>query len=221
MHTLSTRAALAALVIILAVTVGVLPPVFAEVPQTPSMAVSDAIKGAGSSTAPTPQQKFKKNTRHTVRVFKGRITVQAEAARFGAVMEDIAAKVGFELMISPDVAAKPVTTTFSGVQLQRGIQRLLSLISHRNYFIYYGPDDSIKRIEIYGQTAPSRGTSVRRSGSSSMKKSPATGRKPVQVPTRRMKSAPSDEGPDKDGNITVIHKEPVAAPKYIPPSEKK
>lgn len=86
----------------------------------------------------------------SVKVNRGRLTIKANKATFGGIMDKIGQAAGFEVAISPDVAARTVTTEFSDIELERGIQRLMGLISHRNFFMFYGRDGNIKKIEIYG-----------------------------------------------------------------------
>lgn len=92
---------------------------------------------------------------YKVKLFKSFLSVDAQEAAFGDIMAEVAGKVGFELVISPDIAEKKLTTSFSDVEVQRGIQRLLALINHKNYFMHYGREGNIKKLEIYGSVSPS------------------------------------------------------------------
>jgi len=85
-----------------------------------------------------------------VKVHNNRLSVQAKDAEFEKLMTEIAGKAGFEVSINPEVSDKVLSTDFQDVELQRGIQRLMALIRHSNYFIYYRDDGSIRKLEVYG-----------------------------------------------------------------------
>lgn len=121
---------------------------------------------------------------YKVKLFKSFLSVNAQDAAFGDIMADVAGKVGFELVISPDIAGKKLTTNFSDVEVQRGIQRLLTLINHKNYFMHYGREGNIKKLEIYGSVSPS---TVR-----SLPAPPAPGDMPTDGPVMPRKSMPED-----------------------------
>jgi hypothetical protein len=97
----------------------------------------------------------------SVKVTRGRLSVKADKAIFGSLMDRIAKDAGFELSISPDIAAKTLSTEFMDLDLERGIQRLMGLIRHRNFFMFYGRDGNIKKIEIYGARKGSSGPAVK------------------------------------------------------------
>lgn len=174
-----------------------------------------------------------------VRVRSGMLTVKLEGAAFGQTLEEIGMQAGFEVAVSPEIASKQLSTTFRDMELQKGIQRLLSLISHRNFFIYYGADDSITRIEVYytgdlkkpsrskqnvrsntrqniptpGVTRP-RNTGVNRTSAQdrNIKQRTVPSRLPV---TRR---APSSQG---DGETDVPYIVPQQEPQYVPPYKRR
>ena len=82
------------------------------------------------------------------RVRSGMLSVDVSYMAFGRLMEEIGRQAGFEVHIGPEVAQKELTTSFRDMELIKGIQRLFTLISQRNYFIHYGADDTITRIEV-------------------------------------------------------------------------
>jgi hypothetical protein len=88
-----------------------------------------------------------------VRVEEGRLSVRAEDAPFGTLLNEISREAGFEVELNRDVAGKTVSTSFTNVELERGIRRLFTLIGHKNYFIHYAPDGSISLLEVKGTTS--------------------------------------------------------------------
>ena len=178
-----------------------------------------------------------------VRVRSGMLTVKLEGAAFGQTLEEIGRQAGFEVAVSPEIASKQLSTTFRDMELQKGIQRLLSLISHRNFFIYYGADDSITRIEVYyagevqkpsrskqnfrpntrqkiptpGVTRP-RNTGVYRTPAQDRNENLRTvpGRSPVRKTPAVTRRAPSSQAQDQ-GEKDVPYIVPQQEPQYVPP----
>lgn len=130
-----------------------------------------------NSTPPPPLTK-------PVRVRSGMLSVKLKAEQFGSTLKEIGRQAGFETIVSKEVAEKELTTTFRDIELHKGIQRLLSLISHRNFFIYYGADDSIKKIEVYSDVSNlntnTTGTSVGSGQGKNRKQTLRTGRSAYQ-----------------------------------------
>ena len=85
----------------------------------------------------------------TVKVLNNRLSVDLMDAEFGNVMKEIGDMAGFEVKISAAISNKTLSTSFTNMELQRGINRLLTLIGQKNYFIYYNPDNSISKIEVF------------------------------------------------------------------------
>ena len=198
---------------------------------------------AGLQAAPPPEP--------FVRLFNNRLSVEAEEARFGEVIGMVAEEAGFELMISPDIAEKTLSTSFRDLRLQKGIQRLLALISHRNYFIYYGKDDSIKKIEIFGSVeakpvlrkkpgwtppvGPSPPSATYEAEPSMPQKPPAGPRQRPDVQSPEEPVATGDEMPDDAADVPapppprteylndsgVPYIVPTQEPGYIPPPKKR
>ena len=157
----------------------------------------------------------------TVKVARGRLSVKADNAPFGSLMDKIAKSAGFEVVISPDVAQKSLTTEFKDLDMERGIQRLMGLISHRNFFMFYGRDGNIKKIEIYGAKGASTAKPAKR-------RPPAADTVPGTVPpgmvplvldppegTGSEASAPKKPGNSKLDKVPYIP--PASLPEYIPP----
>jgi hypothetical protein len=173
------------------------------------------------------------------------LSVEAYNMRFGDILEEVGRQAGFETSISPEIASRELSTAFRDLEMQKGIQRLLSLISHRNYFIYYGPDDSITKIEVYETDQagsigkqPAKRMKVApkaiKSKRSSRRRAPARTARPVvkrsptpprpaapsrstQVPQRT--PAPPPEEFEDDLDIPYIV--PQQEPQYIPPYKRK
>jgi len=151
----------------------------------------------------------------SVKVNRGRLTVKADEAPFGPLMDTIAKDAGFELTISADVATKKLSTEFRDLDLERGIQRLMGLIRHRNFFMFYGRDGNIKKIEIYGSSSGS-GTSKPQPPSPGIPGSP--GRRMVPMVIEPPTGSGSPGGQHVPGKVIgVPYIPPANLPEYIPP----
>ena len=84
-----------------------------------------------------------------VEVKNGRLSVELVDAGFGEVMQAISEKSGIKMEIVGGVYAKTVTTSFSDLDLERGIARLLSLVKEKNYMIRYDTKGMVSKVEVY------------------------------------------------------------------------
>jgi hypothetical protein len=142
----------------------------------------------------------------TVKVLNNRLSVDLMDAEFGSVMKEIGEMAGFEVKISAAISNKTLSTSFRDMELQRGINRLLTLISQKNYFIYYGPDNSISRIEVFvPKTGPGR--------TSATKWKPGPRPKPKPKPKPRPKPRPIPDRPRHPMQPDILEQ---AAPPDIP-----
>lgn len=88
-----------------------------------------------------------------VEVKNGRLSVELVDAGFGEVMQAISKKAGIKTEIVGSVNAKTVTTSFSDLDLERGIARLLSLVKEKNYMIRYDAKGRVSKVEVYSSGA--------------------------------------------------------------------
>jgi hypothetical protein len=164
-----------------------------------------------------------------VKVYRNRLSVELQNAEFGSVMDKIAGKAGFDVSVSKEIYDKKLNTSFKDIEIQRGINRLLGLISQKNFFIYYGPDGEISKIEVFGQVSGKSG------GKGRTMWQPEAGPKPqgimplspplVERPLigqEKLPPAPADEQDageatkEEAGEVPYIP--PTQVPEYIPPS---
>ncbi len=101
----------------------------------------------------------------SVDVKDGRLSVDVSNADLGTVMNQIGAKLNIPVQVSGAVFSRKITTRFSGLEIERGIERLLSLAKENNYLIRYDEAGGLSGIELYADNpAPSLG----RPGAASM-----------------------------------------------------
>jgi hypothetical protein len=151
-----------------------------------------------------------------VRVLNNRLSVDLMDAEFGNVMKEIGDKAGFEVKISAAISNKTLSTSFTNMELQRGITRLLTLMGQKNYFIYYNPDNSISKIEVFisGKGPGRRSSTEWRPGPRPRPDlTPATDRPKYPMPPKVQKPMPSPGSPALLGNAPAgkepVGKEPV------------
>lgn len=129
------------------------------------------------------------------------LSVELVNAEFGGVLNSISQKSGFKIETSGDVSSKKLTTKFIDMDLERGIERLLSLLREKNYMFHYDDKGMLSKVEVYGGTpAP---TSVSK---------PQT-----QIRPQFQRSAPADAPPVMQGRPvpqrpTVSRTAPVQQP---------
>jgi hypothetical protein len=78
------------------------------------------------------------------------LSVKLLNAEFGAVLNDIAQKAGFQVDIGSDAYSKRLSTDFEDVEIERGILRLLTLIREKNYSIHYDSKGFLSKLEVFG-----------------------------------------------------------------------
>ncbi|MFC1769945.1 hypothetical protein ACFLZI_02670 [Nitrospirota bacterium] len=179
-----------------------------------------------------------------IRALSGRVSVVVINAPFGEVIKEVADQAGFEALVSKDIASKELTTSFRDMDLERGIQRLLTLINHRNYFIFYDEENSIKKIEIYGAVQSPKPVTPARDNRPSMRpgvqRVPTYQPEPVPRPSsparrtgispgrtvhkpraEQLPVEPNTPGVKYDDSSDIPYLAPVREPSYIPPPRRR
>lgn len=91
-----------------------------------------------------------------IEVKDGLLSVEISDAEFGDVIKEIAEKAGFKVEILGDVAYKKISTNFKGVDIEKGIRRLLTIITlmkGKDYTISYNSEGFIDKLEVYGESS--------------------------------------------------------------------
>lgn len=94
-----------------------------------------------------------------VEVTDNLLSVELVDAEFGVVMNSISQKSDIKVEIVGDTYNRKLTTKFSGMELERGILRLLTLVKEKNYLIHYDAKGLVSRIEVYGGAPAAASTS--------------------------------------------------------------
>lgn len=128
----------------------------------------------------------------------GLLTVELSDVQFGDVIKEIAVKAGFKVAISGDVYGKKLNTKFNNIELERGVERLLTLIREKNYTLNYDSSGNIAGLDIYGAAQP-----------------PAVGKNQPQPPGRVRPQRPAIPAPIRTPAIAPVPA-PVAAPAPAP-----
>jgi hypothetical protein len=116
------------------------------------------VRSLPAASAPQiqPQPQPEKPGRESVvEVKDGKLSVDLVDAEIGSVISEIAKKMNFRVKIDGTVYIKKVTTRFSGLDVERGIKRLLTLAKENNYLFRYDTAGKLSKIELYTETPSS------------------------------------------------------------------
>jgi hypothetical protein len=152
--------------------------------------------GGGTAAEGETQKPFSR-----VEVKNGSLSVELVDAGFGEVMNAIAEKSGIKVEIIGGVYAKTVTTSFAGLDLERGIVRLLSLVKEKNYMMRYDAKGMVSKVEVYSSGEMPAGRSV-----------PA---KPRTMPPADTSSFPPSRS--RPRGMPAVRKNPPASKRILSP----
>ena len=119
---------------------------FSQKPPQPS---EDGAASAESEQPEPPKQVL------VVEVSNGLLSLELANVEFGQAIKAIAEKADFSVEGSGDVFRKKLTTKFSGLDVERGITRLLTLVKESNYMLHYDSKGAVSSLEIFGSGAVS------------------------------------------------------------------
>jgi hypothetical protein len=131
------------------------------VPQQvqPQPATAGPAVAAPPQAQPQPQPETAKES--SIEVKDGKLSVDVTNADLGSVMNQIGAKMNVPVQVNGAVFSRKITTKFSGLDIDRGIERLLTLAKENNYLIRYNEKGGLSGIELYADNpAPSSGQRV-------------------------------------------------------------
>ncbi|MHB8882630.1 MAG: hypothetical protein ACYC69_14120 [Thermodesulfovibrionales bacterium] len=119
----------------------------------------------------------------------GLVSVDLHDADFSSVMQELAARSGIKVNIGGTAPQKKVTTRFSGLELDRAIARLMSLINEKNYAITYDAQGKPGAVEVYAGSSEAPPAKMQaRPGLSRGPQPPSSS--PAMVPTGVQKNPP-------------------------------
>jgi len=78
----------------------------------------------------------------------GLLNVEASDVEFGKIMDEVSRQTGIEMVISPDIAALRLSTSFKDLKIESAIKRMLNLIGQKNYTMHFAEGGVIKKIEV-------------------------------------------------------------------------
>ncbi len=144
----------------------------------------------------------------SIEINNNQLSVDLENADFGAAVRAIAEKAKFRIEGSGEVFNRKITTKFSGLDVDQGVARLLSLVKESNYLIHYDTGGKINRLEIF-RTAGGAAGNVQQPGM-------RTPLQPGHMPNRGI-SAPS-QTPSRPTTIMPSRPTPVPVRPSSPPA---
>ena len=112
--------------------------------------VQQETEPGGDQSQPEVKQKIS-----FINIQNNNLSVELVDAEFGAVLQSIAQKSGFRVVIGGNAFNKKVSTKFDDMELERGLMRLFNLIREKNYAIKYDSKGKLDLIEVFAGTASS------------------------------------------------------------------
>jgi hypothetical protein len=122
--------------------------------QVPGRPVRNLPAAAAPQVQPQPQSEMPKRE-SIVEVKDDKLSVDLADAEIGSVISEIAKKMNFQVEINREVYSKKVTTRFSGLDVGRGIKRLLTLAEEHNYLFRYDTSGKLSKVELLAETPSS------------------------------------------------------------------
>jgi hypothetical protein len=251
---MSDRLSLAFLSLLIAL-IAALPAAAQKAPQAPGTAPAPTAQKApqvlGTAPAPTTQEDQEPQPEPPKSVLQvdvkdSLLSVELENVPFGSVIKAVAEKAGFRIEGSGEVFSRKLNTKFTGIEVERGVLRLLTLVKESNYMLHYDTKGLISKLEIFGigsGRAPSvtttrqplrRTPALRQPADSPQTQSPATvapivrrrvlpsateRRQRIPRPDKSLQPAaqPSDDPKTQTVDENNAEEEPVAEIPYVTP----
>lgn len=116
--------------------------VFAETP-VPDSGSGPAPAGVSETAVPPVESRMRIEVRDDL------LSIDLVDAEFGGVMKAISARAGIKVDMSGAIQQKRLTTKFSGIELERGIIRLMTLMKEKNYTMTYDTRGRVSAVEVY------------------------------------------------------------------------
>ncbi|MBA4374384.1 MAG: hypothetical protein C0402_16150 [Thermodesulfovibrio sp.] len=126
-------------------------------------------------------------------------------AEFGSVIKTVAARAGIKVEMSGPIQQKKLTTKFSGIELERGILRLMTLMKEKNYTLRYDTAGRVNALEVYGAEI-------------SAAPAPARGHTRPEAPTRALQKPAQPANPASSSTVSGVQKNPPPQRRLILPS---
>jgi hypothetical protein len=117
-------------------------------------------------------------------------------------MKALSARSGIKVDMSGTIQQKRLTTKFSGIELERGIARLMTLMKEKNYTMKYDTTGRVNEIEFYGTEPPAAAPA----------KAHTRPEVPKTLPKTLQPAVPSEQP------LTGVQKNPPPQRRLIPPS---
>jgi hypothetical protein len=158
---------------------------------------------AAPQPQPQPQPEMPKKE-SVVEVKDGKLSVELVDADLGTVMNQIGAKLGIPVSVGGAAYTKKITTKFSGVEIDRGIQRLFSLASETNYMLHYDAEGKLSDIVLYAESHSSSLTQQPARPSPFSRPPPRRRRYRRYVPPQPGQTAPEQPQPAEPAPTEIV-----------------
>jgi len=125
--------------------------------QTAPQAVQTAPpgpQGAPQAVQPVPQVTPAPETKpDPVEIKDGLISVSSRDETLGSLVSNIGRKTGINVIVHPSLSGKKITTSFSGLDFEQSIRRILALGGASNYRILYNDKGAVAALKVYKESS--------------------------------------------------------------------
>lgn len=169
--------------------------------KTPQAPTPEAAPSSPDDQEPKPEP-----PKHVlnVEIQDDLLSVELENVDFGAVIKAVGDKAGFRIEGRGEVFNRKLNTRFTGMEVERGVLRLLTLVKESNYMLHYDTKGLISKLEIFGIE----------SGKAPAVTPAATTRQPMRPTTVPRRPAVSTESPQPQRPATIA---PAPRMRVLPP----
>jgi len=174
------------------VTMLLVPVLFSDLAyaQTPVQGTSPAPEQQEASDAPavpTPQSRINVDLKDDL------LSVDLYEADFRSVLQALSVKGGIKVDMAGDIGKRKLTTKFSGIDLERGILRLMTLMKEKNYTLKYDNKGRVNLIEIYASSPAATGPPKTAARNEPPKTSPSPGTRADKPVSGLQKNPPQQQ----------------------------
>lgn len=119
----------------------------ASAQKTPQVLKPEAALSVQEDQEPQPEPP--KSVLH-VEIKNDLLSLELENVDFGVAIKAVAEKAGFKIEGTGEVFRRKLNTKFTGIEVERGVLRLLTLVKESNYMLHYDTKGLISKLEIFG-----------------------------------------------------------------------
>jgi hypothetical protein len=184
----------------------------ASAQKTPQVPVPGADPSSPEDQEPQPEPP---RSVLNVEIKNDLLSVELENVDFGTAIRAVADRAGFKIEGSGETFGRKLNTSFTDIEVERGVLRLLSLVHESNYMLHYDTKGMISKLDIFGMSSGRAPSVTARQPFRSM---PAL-RQPAVSPVSPLNQRPATVSPSPQTRPLppAFRRRPVPARQVPPP----